>query len=243
MPPPAPVPPAPDPDTATPLILGEAEPFGVGGRRLCYVHPTDPGKCVKVLRHDDQRTVRLAKTRFKNFRREYDNNTHEMRILLQLEKTLGGAMAQHLPRCYGMHPTDKGPGLVLDLVRDHDGRISRSVRELITLGKDLALLRPAFDELGAFLLRHRIVTRHIHDHNIAASDHGDGRFTFYIIDGLGDPAWLPFRRWCPPLARAGIQKRLDRAWPRFEALAAKGGVSRDLIENSSWDQGMLRHRD
>ena len=139
-----------------------------------------------------------------------------------------------------MQDTDQGPGLVLDLIRDHDGRISQSIRALITLGQDLSTLRPAFDELGEFLLRHNIVTRHIHDHNISAQDHGDGSFTFFIIDGLGDPAWLP--RWIKPLGRAKIRARLARAWPRFEYLASIGGVSQDIIDESTWDQGMLRHR-
>ena len=66
--------------SATPdpvLALKGLEPFGVGGRRLCFVHPLDPKKCVKVLRTDERRTVRHKKTIIPaHWRREYDNNAH-----------------------------------------------------------------------------------------------------------------------------------------------------------------------
>ena len=37
-------------------------------------------------------------------------------------------------------------------MRDHDGKISRSIRELISSGEELASLREAFDEFARFLL-------------------------------------------------------------------------------------------
>lgn len=224
------------------LVLGNSQPFGMGGRRVCYVHPLDPKKCIKVLRTDAKRTIRVKQGLLHRFRRTYDNNAHEMRVLTRLEHRVGSQMASHLPRSYGMAKTDLGPGLVLDLVRDHDDQISLSVRQLITMGQNLSTLWPAFNDLGEFLLHHNILTRHILDHNIAAQKRGDGTFSFYIIDGLGDPAWLPLRQWIKPLGRTRIRARLAHAWGRFEHLASIGGVSQDLIDKSNWDQGMLRHR-
>lgn len=226
------------------LALKGLEPFGVGGRRLCFVHPLDPGKCVKVLRADDRRTVRLKKKRFvpASWRREYDNNAHEKRILEGIEKRIGSKMAQHLPRCYGMVPTDLGSGLVLDLVRDEDGRISRSIRELITVGYELPKLRSSFEEFCRFLSDNLVLTRSLLDHNLVVSMHADGPSRIVMIDGLGDPAWLPLARWIPMIGRAKVARRMDEAWCRYERLAASGGVSDELRRNSTWDQGILRHR-
>lgn len=232
--------------SATPdpvLALKGLEPFGVGGRRLCFVHPLDPKKCVKVLRTDGRRTVRHKKTLIPaHWRREYDNNAHEKRILEDLEKRIGPAMADHLPRSYGMAATDLGPGLVLDLVRDHDGGISRSIRELITTGYDLSKLRASFDEFGRFLSEHLVLTRSLLDHNLVVEMRAGGPGRIFLIDGFGDPAWLPLSGWIPALGRAKVARRIDEAWHRFEKFAAAGGVSEELRRSSSWDQGFLRHR-
>lgn len=228
------------------LALSGLEPFGVGGRRLCFVHPHDPTRCVKVLRQDDQRTVRLKRKRRilpAALRRTYDNNRHEQKVLDGLYRRIGPAMAAHLPLCYGRVETDLGPGLELDLVRDADGRISRSLRELITLGEDLERLKPAWRTLGDFLMRHRVLSRNLLDHNIVASQGEDGGYTLYLIDGLGDPAWFPFARWVPALARRKIARRIQQAWPRFERFARKGGVTREMREKSTWGQGILAHRE
>lgn len=226
------------------LPLSDQEPFGVGGRRLCYVHPFEPNKCVKVLRRDEKRTIRSAakeKSILCRFRRTYDNNEHEKQVLDQLSRRMGHEMGRHLPRCYGYEATDLGPGLVLDLVRDHDGPISRSLRELISIGYDLDQFRPAFEELETFFMKHTILSRAIHDHNIAAQHRADGSWRFVVIDGVGDPAWLPLARWFGPLGQAKIRRRFDEAWPRFEKLTGNR-ITREIIENSNWGQGFLNHR-
>lgn len=229
-------------DSAT-LQIGHLEPFGVGGRRSCYVHPLDPSKCIKVLRTDERRTRRLKKTKVPQaFRREYDNNEHERLIIVGLAKRLGDCLPEHLPQCYGYESTDLGPGLVLDLVRDTDGKIGRSLRELFTAGHHPDEFKEAFDEFGQFLLKHRVLTRNLHDHNLIASAQEDGSWKLYLIDGLGDPAWLPLARWFPAIAKKKIQKRLKVAWPRFEAFWKTGGVTDKMRTESTWDQGMLRHR-
>ena len=224
------------------LQLSGATPFGVGGRRLCFVHPLDPAKCVKVLRQDTGRTVRD----YSNFiptrcRREYDNNAHELKELSALIQRLGSKAAQCLPRCYGMSETDLGPGLVLDLIRDFDGHISLSLRELISKGTPPAELRPAYDELGAFLLKHTVLTRALLDHNIVAQNCGKAQWRLYIIDGYGDPAWVPIARILRPLARSKIQRRLAELWPKLEQLA-QHPVTQELVQGSTWGQGFLSHR-
>lgn len=227
------------------LELSGLEPFGVGGRRLCFRHPLDRSRCIKVLRQDEQRTVRIKKRRVvpARLRRVYDNNRHEQQVLDDLYRRIGPAMAEHLPLCYGMVQTDLGPGLELDLICDADGKISQSIRELITLGTDLETLRPSWDALGRFLLKYRVLSRNLLDHNIVARKRADGTFTLFVIDGLGDPAWFPFARWVPALAARKIEKRIREAWPRFERFAQQGGVTREMLEKSTWGQGLLTHRE
>lgn len=226
------------------LKLQGLTPFGVGGRRLCFTHPEDRDKCVKVARQDDQRTVRMNRRTLipAHWRRKYDNNADELRQLTALFRRIGDDASQHLPCCYGMFPTDLGPGLVLDLVRDRDGQISRSLRELLSLGHPPDQFRDAFEELGEFLHQHCVLTRALLDHNLVAQERADGTWRLYLIDGYGDRAWLPVARWSRSIGRAKVQRRLDEAWGRFEKLWRQGGVPRQLIETSSWGQGFLNHR-
>ncbi|MEM7791352.1 MAG: YrbL family protein [Verrucomicrobiota bacterium] len=226
------------------LSLKDKEPFGVGGRRMCYVHPENPDRCIKVLRVDDQRTRRFKKSVLipSALRREHDNNEHERTELLKIEKRIGEAIRQHLPKCYGYQMTDVGRGLVLDLCRDHDGKISRSMRELFTLDYKPDQFRPAFDEFADFLLQHHVLTRNLHDHNIVAQHRADNTWRLYLIDGLGDPAFLPLAEWVKALGTKKIKKRIAAAWPRFEAFWKSGGVTEKMQKESTWDQGLLRHR-
>ncbi len=227
-----------------PIYLKDKTPFGVGGRRLCFTHPDDPGKCVKVLRQDEDKTIRGKKTGFvpARFRRTYDNNAHERQILTKIFKRIGPEMQQHLPLYHGMIETDLGPGMVLDLVRDADGKISRSLRELISTGHELEQFRPAFDQFGEFMLKHVVLTRSFLDHNLAMQHKSDGSWQMYMIDGFGDPAWLPVANWFRSLGEKKVQRRIASAWTRFEQFRDSGGVTQELIENSTWGQGFLNHR-
>ncbi len=224
--------------------LKKTEPFGIGGRRLCFVHPDDPDRCIKVLRTDENRTIRLNKFSLIPVwaRRVYDNNAHEMIELAKIKKKVGDLMSRHFPRCHGMVQTDLGPGLELDLVRDRDGKISRSLRELLSKGHSLETFREAFDEFGDFLLDHVILTRGLLDHNLAAQDHGNGKWTIKLIDGMGDPAWLPLARWFDHIGRRKVNRRLTDAWARFLGFAAQGGITEEKVKNSTWGQGFLKHR-
>jgi hypothetical protein len=222
--------------------LSEQEPFGVGGRRICYVDPRDASRCIKVLRNDEKRTVRIRPGLIPNrFRREYNNNAHEQHELGKLFRRLGDDASECLPSCYGVINTDLGPGLVLDLIRDHDGKISRSLRELVSTGHQPSEFRQAFELFSDFMIRHAVLSRAILDHNLATQHRADGSWHLYLIDGLGDPAWLPFARFSRRLAQAKIIRRLEKFWPKLESLAAKP-VTTELIENSTWGQGFLKHR-
>ena len=230
--------------TAEALTLKGQDPFGVGGRRLCFTHPDDITKCVKVLRQDRDRTIRGKNSGFvpAHLRRGYDNNADEQKILESLYRQIGPEMSQHLPISHGVVETDLGPGLVLDLVRDANGQISRSLRELISTGHDLETFRPAFDQFGNFLLEHVVLTRSLLDHNLAMQEKKDGSWQMYLIDGFGDPAWLPIAKWVRSVGLRKVRRRIKTAWSRFESFTQQGGVTPELIAQSTWGQGFLNHR-
>lgn len=223
------------------LRLSDHTPFARGGRRLCYVHPDDPSRCVKVLRTDNDRFVKTGRTYVPSFlRNEYDNNEDERRALAALERRLAGSYT-HLPRCYGYTDTDLGRGLILDLIRDDDGRISRSVRQLMQEGVAPAELRPAYDEMALHFITHAVLTRAILDHNLAAQRTGE-RWRLTLIDGFGDSTLIPLRSLFPPARRAAARKRARSGWKRIEATARELEAGRNKWDRSRWGQGILDHR-
>lgn len=206
------------------LNLSSHEPFAIGGRRACYVAPDAPDQCVKVLRADRSTRARLSGNSWvpAAWRRAYDNNADEQHALESLQRRLGpGITSQHLPLCHGVCATDLGPGLRLDLIRDPDGAISRDLRHHARAGARAAEFRPAFEAFGAWLLEHRVMTRVLHDHNLVAQKQAGGGWRLVLIDGIGDRAWIPLRRWVAPAARRAVRQRLATGWPRIEERFAR----------------------
>jgi hypothetical protein len=232
-------------DPAAPLRLADLKPFGVGGRRRCFVHPDRPDRCVKVARRDGS-TMLQAKpglATWLRFGRVYDNNADELKELSKLQRKLGeDRMMRHFPRLHGMAPTDLGPGLVTDLVRDADGRISQTLRELLVEGRDLREFRAAYDSFGRFLIEHGIVTRDLLDHNLVVRQGADGARTFFLIDGFGDSAWFSPGRVLPAYTRRRIEAKLAKAWARFERLAADLADPERAKSVIKWRIGFLKHR-
>lgn len=232
-------------DRAEPVRLSDLPAFATGGRRRCYVDPRDANRCIKVARTEEWLVAKLGGPTWlpKRWRRAYDNNADELKELGRLQRKLGDAsMARHFPRVYGMVDTDLGPGLVLDLVRDADGRISRSLREHLAEGGRLEDFRAAYDEFGRFLIEHKIVTRDLLDHNLTVRREAAGGLRFFLIDGFGDSAALPVAALLPGGTRRRIDKKLRRSWGRFEALAEKLADPERAATAFKWRNGFLHHR-
>lgn len=232
------MPPAP----SQPVPLRDAQPFAVGGRRLCFVHPHNPARCIKINRTDDKRFLRLERKGLipDSLRRTLDDNRHDQRILSRLQRRLGSRYA-HLPRYYGEVETDLGTGIEIDLIRDADGRVARTVRHLLVDGIPLEDLRPAFDKFTRYLIDNRVLTRALLDHNVVAAHGADGRWTLVLIDGFGDPAFLPVASIIPAVARDKMRRRAADAWRRFEELERTPPEQRRW-DTSRWSQGFLNHR-
>jgi len=195
--------------------------------------------CIKVLRTDPERTVRLSQssTWKTKFGRVYDNNQHEKIELDKLFGKHGNVIKQHFPQHYGFVETDLGNGLVLDLMRDFDGEISMSLREWISTGNSIVDIEPAFLEFGRFMYEHSILTKDILDHNIVVVRESEQDFRLVMIDGIGYSAFIPVAAWVAAVSRRRIKKKLEKAWARLEWLQESGGISADLVNNSSWGQG------
>lgn len=223
------------------LVLSDKVSFARGGRRVCYVHPEDPSRCIKVLRDDGDRFTKTGRTIVPAiFRSEYDNNEDERRSLDRLARRLGDDY-RHLPRCFGYAETDIGRGLVLDLLRDADGRISLSLRQAMQEGIGMEAIRSAYKEMANYFVSRGVVTRGILDHNLIAQQTPDG-VRLVLIDGFGDSTLVPLRSMFASMRRSVARKRTTQGWERIEGVAAR--IARGDVDwdRSRWSQGLLDHR-
>jgi len=173
------------------LELKDDLKFAEGGRRYCYVHPDDPLKCVKVLKPRGEPLHRRKKSPwYKKLRplASFDDNLRELAAFKEMSR-YDASIWEFFPKCYGMHPTNMGAGIVTDLVRDDTGSISLTIREYIKQhGKPPALL-DALDRFFAKLIEERVVTRDLLDHNLVVRVHA-GTATILLIDGFGSSDFI-----------------------------------------------------
>ena len=116
------------------LVLTGQEPFARGGNRLCFVHPEDDLRCIKVRRPDFTLEDRRREKGFpKNLKplASFDDNREEYLVMKQLRRTYGEPIFRHISRCFGFVDTDLGKGLVSELIRDHDGAISQTLKKYL----------------------------------------------------------------------------------------------------------------
>jgi len=190
--------------------------FAEGGRRYCFVHPDDSGKCIKTLSpNGDPVKRRKEAVWYKKLRplSMFDDNKRELKSFQELEKK-GEAVWSHFPRYYGIQPTSRGDGIVTDLIRDKNGTVSKTVRQYVkACGKTPELL-VALEKFHDLFRDYLIVTRDILDHNLVVQV-GTEKLTIYMIDGFGSSEMIPFSRWIKPVAKRKVTRKTERFKRRY----------------------------
>lgn len=192
-----------------PLVLSGREPFAKGGKRHCYAHPADPSLCVKVAARADGRDCHA-----------------QQRLDLEdyaLLKARGReAVFERVPEIAGVADTDLGPGIVMQLYRDADGRISRKLADVVReRGLTPSLVR-AIADLKAWQRKQRLLTRDTGPHNVLAVRLGDDDWKLVIIEG-----WLHRRhRWLAAIHPSVEGYLIGRQLRKFDRRVAHAAGTR-----------------
>ena len=134
----------------------------------------------------------------------------------------------HIPRYYGPVETSLGPGFVVELIRDFDGSVSKSLWWHFERGYPLSEFLPFLDELRRYLIEQRIVfSVDMGRYNILFQKLSPRQARLVVIDGLGNHSAINWFDAIGYFARRKIRRR----WGRF--------IDR-LREYSA--QTMLRHK-
>lgn len=177
------------------LYLNDSQLVGRGTERYCYRHPHDPSLCIKVTH---------------NLTNNKQQNAKDYAYFKKLERR--GIDWTHLPHCHGWVTTDKGEGLVFDLLQDDNKQPLKSLSQLLKSGGlDLETLEPSLQDLHDYLLRNRIFTSDLRESNIVCDNDGSHPPRLFIIDGIGDRDFIKLAAHCPPLGRL----KVNRQWAKF----------------------------
>lgn len=169
--------------------------IGRGTERYCYRHPHDANLCVKVT-HNTQNDKR--------------QNARDHAYFIKLERR--NIDWSHLPRCHGWVMTDKGKGLVFELIQDGNQQPLKSLKQHLESGAlDSKTLAPSLQGLHDYLLRNRIFTSDLRESNIVCDAGTSHSPHLYIIDGVGDRDFIKLAAHLPPLGRL----KVNRQWAKF----------------------------
>lgn len=171
-----------------------SEPIGVGQERICYRHPGDTTKVVKIQRGEDTKQTRRELEFYEKLsRRKMDN-------------------FEHIPRYYGMTQTNLGEGFVVDLIADFDGAISKSLWWHFEQGYPVSEFFPYLDELRQYLLDNLVVfSVDMGRYNILFQKTSPQQARLVVIDGLGNHTAI---NWFDNLA-CFARPKINRRWRRF----------------------------
>lgn len=222
------------------IQLKKTEPFAHGGNRLCFVHPLQQDRCIKVRRPEFTLEDLRRKKGFPKSLRPlswFDDNIEEFNVMQGISKRIGETAFSVLSRCYGFEETDMGTGLCSELIRDGNGKISFSLMQYIWNHGYPTDLQAAVSRFADTWVKLAIPSRDLILHNIVVQcDAANNIQRLVVIDGLGSPGIIPFH-WQPFFMQQGKAKRkianLHQRIAEFLAVCKTG-----KLPNTFW---MLKH--
>ena len=191
------------------MLQINSDPIGKGKERACYVHPEDPRKAIKIS------TGKVSA-----------QSRREIKFYRGLQKR-GGVVDEHIPKFHGLCETNLGQGIVVDLIRNYDGEISRTLYWYLAQGFPIEEFEPYLDELRQSFLQNLIIFNHdLAISNLLVQKSSAVKFRLVAIDGLGDVIALDWLDYFPFLVRRKIRRR----WARFIARVYRTQVVRSQRE-------------
>ena len=151
------------------LILKKDFIIGEGNHRICYLHPEDNSKCVKITKdkvrsHKQSRRESEYYEYISSFKKNTDN----------------------ISSYFGKVDTNLGEGLVFELFRDYDCKVSKTIDYYLKndLYKESKLIIKSLDDLYNYLINNMIMFVDLKPVNVLFKIESTD-FKLMIIDGIG----------------------------------------------------------
>lgn len=183
------------------IALRALQPLARGHKRLVYQHPLDDDLLIKVMSHAAGRRWGAGARWYKLERRPgiYLGFYREVGEYLCVRATLPGP-PPFIQRIVGFVETDLGLGLVVEKLRDQEGRLAPQLRSLVLRGGFSEEVARELDRLTEALLAHDVVLAKLNVRNVLRAWDASGS-RLVIIDGFGSKLAIPIDR---------LSKRVNR---------------------------------
>ncbi len=207
------------------VVLSGLSPFGRGGKRDCYVDPRDPDRCIKVAKVglEPERLLAAAPwwARWRKTADDFDKNYRDWEMLHRLDFQSKTAALSFLPQCFGWVETDRGRGLAIEMIRDHDGLISRSFKDYLWTEGYNSRAQWAVEQLVQQMRQCPLATRTLVLYNFATQVRADGSLRLVFIDGMGATELIPLSRWSTRIASWKTERKIRHLLQQIKDLTAQ----------------------
>ncbi|NLS13565.1 hypothetical protein HGP28_11745 [Vibrio sp. SM6] len=160
-----------------------------GSERACYKNPENEEQCIKVYWHR---------------KRKRNESKQEMKYSKRHLKNIEFIAK---PICWVN--TNLGKGLTFPLIKDYDGRPSKTLAQLIS-SLNYSELANKLIELKRSLIDNNISITDLPPQNICCKFKNELEYDLIIIDGFGYSNIIPVAYFSKSLLRKQIIKRFDR---------------------------------
>lgn len=192
------------------IELKGQSPFGRGSHRAVYQHPGKKERCLKVMTEDWRKCKRRERagwlSRTCRSKRYFHENLNELHFSESQRKRLGEIGADYFAQSYGFVETDLGEALEVDLITDHDGKISVSLKEYLLKSGMTTECEEAIEFFWDGVMKHGIFLQGRPD-NVSTKRLSDGSCRILAIDGFGLPQLLPMAKWFGYARQRFLRKR------------------------------------
>lgn len=176
------------------INLTNEKPFAQGYNRYCFQHPTNPSRCLKVIRPENIEARYLRQSPIKRLlgTTRLNDNAQELKAHRQpaiQRLTWPGnenTLWSHMPVFYGSVETSLGQANESELIRCADDSVAPTLESLIRNDKLTAQIDQAIHRFEAWLAETQILTRNLLPHNLVVTDRS-GQPELFLVDGLGAP--------------------------------------------------------
>jgi len=193
------------------IPLDSSDLISSGTVRDCYLHPNNPHLVIK-LPAGEKREARLANIR----------DLRGYQILMREHVNLFC-----ISHCYGFVTTDRGMGLMCDCIRDDNGAISKTIRNIIATESecDTRYNLQVVEEFCNFLIFKNIFLFDLNPGNIVLKRMDDGTYQPVVIDLKGryeNHEFIPLSSHIVYFARKKLKRRCDELINRILVYRNKG---------------------